>query len=61
MQQAEVKPKAENKWQEKDLVFCTRTGGFLDATGYVKIDRDAMIMVRTTFCSGVLAWEPLLQ
>jgi integrase len=33
----------------------------LDATGYVELDQDAMIMVRTTFCSGVLAWEPLVQ
>jgi integrase len=30
----------------------------LDATGYVEIGQDAM-MVRTTFCTGILAWEPI--
>jgi integrase len=34
---------------------------FLDATGYVEIGQEAAMMVRTTFCAGILAWEPLLK
>jgi integrase len=37
-----------------------QAGRHLDATGYVEIGQDAM-MVRTTFWTGVLAWEPLLK
>jgi hypothetical protein len=30
----------------------------LDATGYAEIGHD-ILMVRTTFCTGILAWEPV--
>lgn len=33
----------------------------LDATGYIVLDQDALMMVRTTFRSGILAWEPLIK
>jgi integrase len=36
-----------------------QTARFLDATGYVEIEQDSALMVRTTFYSGILAWEPL--
>ena len=35
-----------------------QTQRHLDATGYAEIGQDAM-MVRTTFCTGILAWEPI--
>jgi integrase len=39
MQQVEVKRKASNQWQDKDLVFCNRTGGFIHESNVMRMYR----------------------